>query len=39
MEIANKTKLNSFQLNNLEIFDHVILEGDEYTSFADRRLL
>ena len=39
MEIVYKTKLNSIQLNTLEIWDHVIVGGNEYTSFADRRLL
>ena len=39
MEIVYKTKLNLIQLNTLEIWDHVILGGDEYTSFADRELL
>ena len=39
MEIVYKTKLNSIQLNTLEIWDHVIVGGNEYTSFADRGLL
>ena len=39
MEIVNKTSLNSIQLNTLEILDHVIVGGNEYTSFADRGLL
>ena len=39
LEIVNNTKLNSFKLNNLEIFGHVILGGDEYTIFAERGLL
>ena len=39
MEIVYKTKLNSIQLNTLEILDHVIVGGNEYTSFADRGLL
>ena len=39
MEIVYKTKLNSIQLNALEILDHVIVGGNEYTSFADRGLL
>ena len=39
MEIVYKTKLNSIQLNALEILDHVIIGGNEYTSFADRGLL
>ena len=37
MEIVYKTKLNSIQLNTLEIWDHVIVGGNEYTSFADTR--
>ena len=39
MEIVYKTKLNSIQLNTLEILDNVIVGGNEYTSFADRGLL
>ena len=39
MEIVYKIKLNSIQLNTLEIWDHVIVGGNEYTSFADRGLL
>ena len=39
MEIVYKTKLNSIQLNTLEIWDHVIVGGNEYTSFADTGLL
>ena len=39
MEIVNKTNLNSIQLNTLEIWDHVIVGGNEYTSFADTGLL
>ena len=39
MEIVYKTKLNSIQLNTLEILDHVNIGGNEYTSFADRGLL
>ena len=39
MEIVYKTKLNSIQLNTLEIWDHVIVGGNEYTSFADRGLV
>ena len=39
MEIVYKTKLNSIQLNTLEILDHVILGGNEYASFADRGML
>ena len=39
MEIVYKTKLHSIQLNTLEIWDHVIVGGNEYTSFADRGLL
>ena len=39
MEIVYKTQLNSIQLNTLEILDHVIVGGNEYTSFADRGLL
>ena len=39
MEIVYKTKLNSIQLNTLEIWDHVIVGGNEYTSFANRGLL
>ena len=39
IEIIYKTKLNSIQLNTLEIWDHVIVGGNEYTSFADRGLL
>ena len=38
MEIVYKTKLNSIQLNTLELLDHVIVGGNEYTSFADRGL-
>lgn len=39
MEIVYKTKLNSIQLNTLEILDYVILGGNEYASFADRGML
>ena len=39
MEIVYKIKLNSIQLNTLEILDNVIVGGNEYTSFADRRLV
>ena len=39
MEIVYKTKLSSIQLNTLEIWDHVIVGGNEYTRFADRGLL
>ena len=39
MEIVYKTKLNSIQLNTLEILDHVILGVNEYASFADRGML
>ena len=39
MEIIYKTKLNSIQLNTLEIWGHVIVGGNEYKSFADRGLL
>ena len=39
MEIVYKTKLNTIQLNTLEILDHVIVGGNEYTSFADTGLL
>ena len=39
MEIVYKTKLNSIQLNTLEIWDHVIVGGNEYTSFTDKGLL
>ena len=39
MEIVYKTKLSSTQLITLEILDHVIVGGNEYTSFADRGLL
>ena len=39
MEIVYKTKLNSIQLNTLEIWDHIIVEGNEYTNLADTGLL
>ena len=39
MEIVYKTKLHSIQLNTLEIWDHVIVGGNEYTSFAYMGLL
>ena len=39
MEIVYKTKLNSIQLNTLEIWDHVIVGDNEYTNFADSGLL
>ena len=39
IEIVYKTKLNSIQLNTLEILGHVIVGGNEYTNFADRGLL
>ena len=39
MKIVYKIKLNSIQLNTLEILNHVIVGGNEYTSFADRGLL
>ena len=38
MEIVYKTKLNSIQLNTLEILDHVIVGGNKNTSFADKGL-
>ena len=39
MEIVFKAKLNSIQLNTLEIWDHVIVGGNEYTCFAETGLL
>ena len=39
MEILCKAKLNSIQLNTLEILDHVILGGNEYASFDDWGML
>ena len=39
MEILYKTKLNSIQLNTLEIWDHIIVEVNEYTNLADTGLL
>ena len=38
MEIVNKAKLNSVQLNSLDKLDHVIVGGNKNTSFADKGL-
>ena len=38
MEIVYKKKLNSIQLNSLEKLDHVIVGGNNNTSFADKGL-
>ena len=38
MEIVYKAKLNSVQLNSLEKLDHVIVGGNNNTSFADKGL-
>ena len=39
MKIVYKTKLNSIQLNTLEICDHIIVGANEYTNLADTGLL
>ena len=39
MEIVYKTKPNSIQLNSLVKFNHVIVGGNNNTSFADKGLL
>ncbi len=38
IEIVYKAKLDSAQLNSLEKFIHVILEGNKNTSYADKGL-
>ena len=38
MKIVFKAKLNSVQLNSLEKLDHVIVGGNNNTSFADKGL-